>query len=110
MSDDKSVKIRELNDQFRKTGLGGRVTITRGVFELGVETVSRITKAVQDYDDFSESNDPYGEHDFGSFKIDSHKLYWKIDYYDMTLECGSEDASNPDVTTRILTILLREEY
>lgn len=110
MSDDKSAIIRELNDQFRTTGLGGRVTITRGIFELGQETVSIITKAVRSYDDFSPDNDPYGEHDFGSFELYSHGLYWKIDYYDLTLECGSEDASNPEVTSRVLTIMLKEEY
>lgn len=110
MSDDKSAKIRELNDQFRTTGLGGRVTITRGVFELGQETVSKITKAVKTYDDFSPDNDPYGEHDFGSFELDDHGLYWKIDYYDLQLECLSSDSSNPDVTTRVLTIMLKEEY
>jgi len=60
--------------------------------------------------DFSSDNNPYGEHDFGSFEIDGHKLFWKIDYYALDMMHGSEDAANPDITTRVLTIMLTEEY
>ena len=55
-------------------------------------------------------NDPYGEHDFGAFEYENHKLFWKIDYYNTDLTGGSPDASDPKVTTRVLTIMLRDEY
>ena len=110
MADTKTEQIKTLNDKFRTTGLGGRVVITGGVFDLGEDVVGEITKAVREYDTFTEDNDPHGEHDFGSFVVGRQRLFWKIDYYDLTLECGSEDASVPEITTRILTIMTREEY
>ncbi|MBL4869600.1 MAG: DUF3768 domain-containing protein [Robiginitomaculum sp.] len=78
--DEQRIVIRTLNDQFRKTGLGGRVTITRGVFELGQELVQQITNAVRTFDDFNPDNDPYGEHDCAAVTIDEHKVFFtKID-------------------------------
>jgi len=112
MSEDKSARIRELNDKFRTTGQGGQTLFTQGVLRLmlapGVST--QILVAVRGYDDFSSDNDPYGEHDFGAFEIASQKLFWKIDYYAPDMKHGSTDAANPDLTTRVLTIMLANEY
>lgn len=110
MSDDKSTRIKQLNDAFRTTGLGGRIVCTGGVFDLGGEKLHEIRKIVAEYDAFTADNDPYGEHDFGSFEFDRYKFFWKIDYYALDMKHGSKDASNPDVTTRVLTIMLRDEY
>ena len=84
--------------------------MTVGVSQLGKETIGRIAKAIQDYNNFSPDNDPYGEHDFGSFEVEGHKLFWKIDYYAHDMIHGSNDASNPEVTKRVLTIMLASEY
>jgi Protein of unknown function (DUF3768) len=46
--------------------------------------------------DFNTNNDPYGEHDFGSFELAGEKFFWKIDYYDSLCEFGSEDPGDPD--------------
>jgi hypothetical protein len=54
--------------------------------------------------------DPYGEHDFGNFEVAGQKFFFKIDYYDPNLEFGSEDPGDPQKTTRVLTIMLAEEY
>jgi Protein of unknown function (DUF3768) len=60
--------------------------------------------------DFTADNDPHGEHDFGSFTLVGRKFFWKIDHYDKRCEFGSEDPSDPEKTTRVLTLMLAEEY
>jgi len=101
-------KIRMLNDQFRTQLRGGRLVMTRGI--AGRPDARQILTRVACFNDFSADNDPYGEHDFGAFDHAGEKIFWKIDYYDPNLEFGSEDPSDPDLTTRVLTIMLASEY
>ncbi len=103
-------RIRELNDQFRTTGLGGLITLTHGVSSLGAAAVEQIVTKVRTFTAFTTDNDPYGEHDMGGIQHDGHRLFWKMDYYDKALEGGSEDPSNPEITIRVLTIMLVSEY
>ena len=103
-------RIRELNDAFRTTFAGGRVLITQGVEGRGEAFVEAACQAVKAFDAFTPKNDPHGEHDFGSLTIAGQKLYFKIDYYDAAMAFGSEDPTDPEQTTRVLTILLPEEY
>ena len=42
--------------------------------------------------------------------LERETLFWKIDYFDKRMEYGSEDPTNPDTTTRVLTIMLAEDY
>jgi len=76
---------------------------------LGAEAVARIVKTIEVYDNFCHANDPYAEHDFGSFEADGHTIFFKIDYFDSTLT-HSPDPSDPAVTKRFITIMLAEEY
>ena len=69
-----------------------------------------IAKRVQEFDDFTEDNDPHGEHDFGAFEHEGMKIFWKIEYYDMNLKYGSENPADPSKTQRVLQIMLAEEY
>lgn len=103
-------EIRRLNDEFRRTGVGGRFMITSGIAALSTGTILAIANAVQSFDSFDAGNDPYGEHDFGSVDVGGEQVFWKIDYYDNQLAAGSEDPANPAVTTRVLTIMLAAEY
>ncbi len=105
-------RIRELNDAFRGEGpgAGGRWVLTRGVLGLGAELVACAVRAVRAFNRFDDDNDPHGEHDFGSLTLCGDTLLWKIDYYDHDLEHGSEDPADPAVTSRVLTIMLAEEY
>jgi hypothetical protein len=108
---DRAKRIAALNDKFRK-GLpaGGRVYLTRGVNEKGPVFVSKALAKVIAFDDFAVDNDPHQEHDFGGFELDGETLFWKIDYYDVKGEFGSEDPTDPKQTMRVLTVMLAEEY
>jgi hypothetical protein len=107
---DKKKRIRELNDRFRTTFTGGVVTLTQGVDELSPETKAKVLRRVQSFSQFDQGNDPHGEHDFGSFEIAGQQFFFKLDYYDRTMEGGSEDPADSDITTRVLTVMLAEEY
>ncbi len=102
--------IAQLNDQLRRTFLGGTVLLTIGVQSLPEETQQALIQAVQSFDCFDEDNDPYGEHDFGMIQLAGQTFYFKIDYYDLNLEYRSEDPADPTKTKRVLTLLLAEEY
>ena len=106
----KSKIIAQLNDIFRKTGFGGKIVITSGIANLNVSYQSEIFQIIRSFNDFTEDNDPYDEHDFGIIKIFKKSVYWKIDYYDKNYEYGSEDPADPNQTKRVLTIMLAEEY
>ena len=103
-------KIAALNDRFRQTFWGGQVMMTQGVQELPEELQAKLFRAVSEFDEFSEDNDPHGEHDFGRIMLDGKVFFWKIDYYDHTLRFGADDPSDNRNTTRVLTIMLASEY
>jgi Protein of unknown function (DUF3768) len=42
--------------------------------------------------------------------VEGERYFWKVDYYDLTMDCGSEDPSDPAVTTRVLTIGHMSDY
>jgi Protein of unknown function (DUF3768) len=102
-------RIRALNDELRHNLPNGHTVITAGIAALGPEAVARIVKTIAVYD-FCHANDPYGEHDFGSFEADGHRIFFKIDYFDKALNAHSPDPSDPSVTERVITIMLAEEY
>jgi hypothetical protein len=103
-------KIRVLNDNFRSMFIGGTVVMTHGVSELPIDVKAEALLLVRNFKDFTADNDPHGEHDFGSFEVAGDTFFWKIDYYDLDCQYGSEDPSDPEKTTRVLTIMLAEEY
>lgn len=111
----KQRRIRELNDAFRRypeRGLGvtGKLLLTVGISEMSWGDKTSIIELVKKYETFPEGDDPYGEHDFGAFDFKGQKIFWKIDYYAPDMKQGSPDPSNPEVTCRVLTILLADEY
>jgi Protein of unknown function (DUF3768) len=103
-------RIRLLNDNFRSTYVGGRVVMTQGVNALPIDIKARVILAVQAFDQFTEDNDPHREHDFGSFEIEGETYFFKIDYYALDMDGGSEDPADPEKTTRVLTVMRADEY
>jgi hypothetical protein len=106
----KTARIRALNDTFRRTFAGGKAFMTASVQALPTDLVARALDRVRSFNEFTEDNDPHGEHDFESFDIDAQKFFFKIDYFDQRLEFGSEDPSDPVRTARVLTLMLAEDY
>ena len=100
-----TAKIANLNDTARRNMEG--CVVSRGVAERYLQ-MNEIFVAVRDFADFNEDNDPYGEHDFGSFELSGYKFFWKIDYYqaDDDTWCDPLDSE----CRRVLTIMLAEEY
>ena len=100
-----SSQIAFSNDVFRRQGFG--VMVTRGIQDLGDEAVG-VLRAVREFNAFTGDNDPYGEHDFGSFSWKDEKIFWKIDYYDESLERWEDPLSS--TCRRVLTVMLADEY
>ena len=103
-------KIRQLNDAFRTTFTGGRVMLTASVEALPSDVKAMAIRKVATYDDFTAENDPHGEHDFGAFDLADRKFFWKIDAYDRDCRFGSQDPADPAKTTRVLSIMLAQDY
>jgi len=120
-ADHRVATIARLNDALRQSihspGIN-QVVMTAGVADLigdtslfrGFQRRAELLRTVRDYDAFGPDVDPHGERDFGRFEFAGEPLYWKIDYYDRALTYGSPDPTDPDVTTRVLTLLLTHEY
>ncbi|NJS14522.1 MAG: DUF3768 domain-containing protein [Sphingopyxis sp.] len=119
-----SEQIARLNDRARQAmGLACRAVATVGFRSLPQADQSRIRELIETFDAFTPDNDPHSERDFGAiyqaadggWSTKRHgqpreTVFWKIDYFDRTLQFGSEDPANPAITRRVLTIMLAEEY
>lgn len=103
-----STKIRLLNDAFRS--YPRNFHMTAGVADKGqcfIESAANLTRI---YGNFDAGNDSYNEHDFGTIMVYGQKCFWKIDYYDPTMQFGSENPADAKETKRVLTIMLANEY
>jgi Protein of unknown function (DUF3768) len=103
-------RIQELNDAFRRSFFDGMVVVSAGFESLPADRRRLILARIRAFDHFDEDNDPHGEHDFGLIEDDYVRGLWKIDYYDTDMELMSPDPADSSVTTRVLTVMLAEEY
>lgn len=103
-------RIRQLNDQLRRTGKGGQIVATGALTQADPELIYQASVQVRDYAAFDTGDDPYGEHDFGSFVIGGQKFHWKIDYYDRSMEFGADDPADSANCVRVLSIFYAEDY
>ena len=69
--------------------------MTAGVDALPIDTKARVLLAVQSFSNFTKDNDPHGEHDFGSIEIEGETYFFKVDYYALDMDGGSEDPADP---------------
>jgi hypothetical protein len=42
--------------------------------------------------------------------VNGSVIFWKFDYYDPDLQMASLDPTDPTITTRVLTIMMADEY
>jgi hypothetical protein len=108
-------QIAQQNDRFRQgdPNVPGTIVLTAGLDRLLKQMdipMGKLAQAVAEFSDFTDANDPHGEHDFGSFQFGREKCFWKIDYYDLGYQDGSDDPADLSKTRRVLTIMLAEEY
>ena len=124
---EQTTRIARLNDLARMAmGIACTAVATVGFRSLPEADQSQVRELIETYDAFDEDNDPHGERDFGCIyqlgdnrwtterprlsDDERERVFWKFDYYDRDLQFGSEDAANPAITRRVLTIMLVDEY
>lgn len=107
---DRAARIAALNDAFRAAGPNGDWHMTRGVAACGAALIAEAVRKVRAHACFPPEDDPYGERDFGAFRLGGVTVWFKIDYYDRDRVIGAEDPANPSETRRVLTILLAGEW
>lgn len=112
------LRIRKLNDLLRceddHGGAGDLVVCMGDLAACPLDVQQQVFDAARSFTAFTEDNDPHGEHDCASFELDvgdgPTTFMFKIDYYDLDLEMGSEDPSDPKTTRRVLTLMFAHDY
>lgn len=104
MQTEEAIEIAKKNDEFRRSGFG--IVVTSGV--QVVEDLSGLLDDIRHFNEFTEDNDPYGEHDFGMVYWFGEKVFWKIDYYDQALMYGHDPLEIE--CKRVMTVMLASEY
>ena len=124
---EQTARIARLNDLARSAmGVACRAVATVGFRSLSASDQSRVRELIETFDAFDENNNPHGERDFGCIyqltdgrwtterprvpDDERERVFWKLDYYDRAMRFASDDAADPAVTRRVLTIMLADEY
>src|ERR1700730_10678767 len=97
---DRRDKVVALNDQLRTTFKGGRVQMTRNVYDLDDRLRGRALSVLARYNKF----DPASEHDCGVFIFAGFAFEWRIEYRGRDGMGLSPDPSDPAQTERVLTL------
>lgn len=116
-AEERTARIRALNDALRTASdpigaliLNGSLVVTAAVAAKGNPFLDHVVDAVRRFKAFTPANDPYGEHDMAFLEVDGETIFFKVDYYDRTLEWHSPDPADAGLTRRVLTIGLAADY
>jgi hypothetical protein len=107
-----AAKIRALNDLFR-TGERldlGTVVANGDLAQADPDIQQAALTAVREFTAWTDGDDPYLEHDFGTFSLGAMTFIFKIDYYDPKMEFGARDPADPATCRRLLTIMFAHDY
>lgn len=117
-------RCAQLNDELRLKGPRRRedtILLTHALrCHIEEHTTQRTTFAehcfalnrlIANYD-FTASigDDPHSERDMGFLNFLGERIIFKIDYYDLDREYGSDNPADPAVTSRVMTIMLAADY
>lgn len=102
-------------DAFKKLnelGIVFKLVWTPGIEDAFLQTgkIKTLAQAIAAFDAFEDENDPYRERDFASLDVEGTKVFFKFDYYNLTMDGGSENPADPTQTVRVLTVMLHSEY
>jgi hypothetical protein len=89
-----TARIRALNDAFRTSFSGGKVLLTAVVDALPDADKVAVLDKVRMFAGFDADNDPHREHDFVAVEHGGERYF----------------PNGEPVVTRVLTIMLAEEY
>ncbi|MDY6807014.1 MAG: DUF3768 domain-containing protein [Cyanobacteriota bacterium] len=105
-----SEAIALLNDRFRKGDRSlGEYKLSRQILALPKHKQKQLFKDLHEFSDFNYENDPGGERKQGAIAMDGVTYIWKIDYLDLSMTMLSEDPSDANQTTRILSLIRKDE-
>jgi hypothetical protein len=102
---DRRAKIIALNDQLRTTFKGGRVQMTRCVYDLDDRLRGRALSVLARYSKFHADS----EHDWGTFIFAGYPFEWRIEYRGKDGTGVSPDAADPEKTFRVLTFYVIDD-
>lgn len=106
-----AARIATLNDHCR-TMLGanhGGLILLAGVVALPTPVKHAILDRLRHFTAFP-ADDPFAEHDHGTFRYACCAIEWRIDYFDPTRTAESADPADPLLTMRVLTVGLDDEF
>jgi hypothetical protein len=93
-------KIIGLNDHLRTTFKGGRVQMSRSVYQLDPQLRGRAFWVLSKCKKFADDS----EHDWGTFIFGGYAFEWRIEYRAATGLGPSPDPADPVLTFRVLTL------
>ena len=112
---DRTEAIARLNDRAR-LGLDhtARIVFTRNCLATfcdldAIEVVVVQAQLLAAFRNCSFSADS-PERDFAEVLLRDRRVWFKVDYFDEAMEYGSSDPADTSITTRVVTILLPEDY
>lgn len=107
---DRTLRIRELNEQFLRDLPHGSVMITCGIsHQFSNGQLREITQAIQAFEAFGSESNPLEEHDTGAIEFEGVKLRWLIDACGEYWAFQSPDPTDESVTRRYLLLMLNGE-
>ena len=103
-------RIKELNDAFRRTGDGGRILFTAESAAWASRSRIRRLRLCGASTPSPRTTTRTGSMISGASPIKAASCSGRSTTYDAACEFGSEDPADPLKTTRVLTIMLADEY